>query len=93
MKSFFIVFWVGEVAITLRKRFLDGFLQLNSTLCSFEIVVFDFLKIKIVDQESCGNDVILIDVLDKWFDSSFLDEFFLVEGAFDLSEVVGNSSD
>jgi hypothetical protein len=52
---------------------------LNSALSCLEIIVFDFLEVKIVDQKSSRHDMILVKVLDEGLDSSFFDEFLLVE--------------
>lgn len=59
----------------------------------FDVLFLHILEVKVVDEESGRDDVVLIDLFDEGLDSGFLNEFFLVDAPLDDSWVSSNAKD
>ena len=93
MAGLLVLLGVGEVAVggveggsNVLAESVSGFLVL-------EVVVLDFLEIKIVDHEAGGHHVVLVNVLDEGLHTGPLDEFLLAEASLDLAGVAGDTGD
>ena len=83
----------GEISISLRKSLSDFLASGKSRFGSFDIFFFKILEVKIVDDKSSRNDMILVDILNKRLNSGSLDEFLLVDSSLDISRIAGDTDD
>ena len=75
------------VSVCFSEFLSDGFSESFSAFLGLETFVFDFGEVELIDDESGGHDVVLVDVSDEGLDSCSLDEFLLVIASFGLEEV------
>ena len=88
---FLVGFWVGHISVCI-SEILSHFLDEFKFAFSFQVILFDFFEIEIIDDESSGHDVILVDGFDESLDSSLFDELFLVDFSLDFLWVSGDAN-
>jgi hypothetical protein len=93
VSSLFVFLGVGKISNCLAEGLLEVLSKSNSALLGLQVIVLDVLKIKVVDNESGGDDMVLVDVFDERLNVSFLDELLLAVGSLDEGEVTSNTSD
>ena len=82
-------FCVEQLSFTeICSKFLS---ELKSSLFGLDGVVLDVLDVEIIDNDSGGDHVILIDVFNKRLDAGSLDQSLLAESSFRLSQVTSNT--
>lgn len=82
---------VWEVSIWGAELSFPLLFQGSSLFNGLDVFFFDVLKVKIVDQKSGWDDVILVDDLDERFDTSSFNEFLFADWSLDCSWVSGNT--
>ena len=90
--SFVVGSGVGKVSIGFAKSLSKFFPKFDSVL-PLEVILLDVLELKIIDNKSGGNDMILVDSLDESLDSSLFDEFLLVNFPLHSLRVSGDTGD
>ena len=90
--GFVVSFRVGQVSIGFREALPDFLPGFGSRFGSLEGFLLEFFKIKVIDHESGGDDVILINYFDEWLDAGSLNELLFIDSSFDVSGVAGDSS-
>jgi len=83
---------VRKVSVSGVESQSDVLSKIFTCFLSLKIVIFDLFKIKIVDNKTSWHNVILINMLNKWFNTSSFDEFLLRKTSLDLSGVASNTS-
>ena len=91
--GFIVGLGVGEISVGIRKCLSDLLASCKSRFGSFDIFFFKILEVKIVDDKSSRNDMILIDILNERLNSGSLDEFLLVDSSLDISRVTSDTDD
>lgn len=93
MACLFVLLGVGLVAEGVAEGLAEGLPECLAVLLGLEVVVLDVLEVEVVDEESGGEDVVLVDVLDEGLDTGLLDELLLAVCALDLGDVAGDACD
>ena len=83
----------GEISVSLRKSLSDFLASGEPGFGGFNVFFFEIFEVKIVDDKSSRNDMILVDILNKRLNSGSLDEFLLVDSSLDISGVASNADD
>ncbi len=91
MSCLLVILGAWKVSITLCETRSDGSLEIFAGISRLKVFILNIFKVEIVHNKSGWEDVALIDILHEGLDSSPLDEFLFVEGAFDLLRVACNS--
>lgn len=93
MACLFVLLGVGLVAEGVAEGLAEGLSEGLAVLLGLEVVVLDVLEVEVVDEESGGEDVVLVDVLDEGLDTGLLDELLLAIGTLDLGDVASDAGD
>ena len=94
MSCLFVFSGVGLFTVDFGESVSHSLSELLSGLAGLEVVFSDVLDVReVIDDESGGHHVALVDVLHETFDSGFLDELLLVEGTFGSDEVASDTGD
>jgi len=92
VSSLLVFSGVREFTVDFGESISDSFAELFTGFTGLEVIFSDVLDVrKIVDNKAGRHDVILVDVFDEALDSSFLDEFLLVEGTLGVDEVASDT--
>ena len=91
ISSFFVGFETWQVPIGFTETLSEFLSKLDSVL-SFQVVFLDVLEVEIVDHEPGWDDMVLVDCFDECFDSSLLDELFLIDFSLNPLRVSGDAS-
>ena len=92
MSCLFVFLGVRKVANRVAESFLKSISKSFSAFFSLKVIVFDILEIKIVDQKSCGDNVVLVDILNERLNISLFDELLLAISALDKRKVSCDTS-
>lgn len=92
MSCLFVFLGVREVANRVAESFLKSISKSFSAFFCLEVIVLDILKIKIVDQKSCRDNVVLVDILNEWLNISLFDELLFAIRALDKRKVPCDTS-
>ena len=82
MWGLFVGLGVWEVSISIAEGGSPLLFQGSSGFEGLDVVFLDVLEVEIVDQESGGDNVVLVDDFNKRLDSSSLDELLFVNASF-----------
>ena len=82
MWGLFVGLGVWEVSISIAEGVSPLPFQGSSGFEGLDVVFLDVLEVEIVDQESGGDNVVLVDDFNKRLDSSSLDELLFVNASF-----------
>ena len=94
MTGLLVFFGVGKFTVDFGESISDSLAEFFASFAGLEVVFSDVLDVsEIIHHKAGRHDVILVDVLNEALDSSFLDEFLLVEGTFRSNEVASNTGD
>lgn len=93
MGSLLVGLWVGEVSVGFWQSLSEGSGQGSSGFEGLQVVFLDFLEVEVVDDESGGDDVVLVDWLDEGLDAGSFDELLFIDASFDSSGVSSNTDD
>lgn len=90
--SLVVSFSAGEVPVGVREALSDFFPGSSSRFGGLEAFFLKLLEVEVVDNKSGGNDVILINIFNKWLHTGFLDELLFIDSSLDIPGVAGNSN-
>ena len=94
MSGLFVFFGVGKFTVDFSESISDSLAEFLASFTGLEVIFSDVLDVsEIIHHKAGRHDVILVDVLDEALDSSFFDEFLLVEGTLGSDEVASNTGD
>ena len=91
--SFVVGLSAGEISVGLWKSLSDFLASSQSRFGSLDVFFLEVFEVKVVDNKSGGDDVILINILDERLDTGSLDEFLLVDSSLNISGVAGDTDD
>lgn len=92
MSGLFVLLGVGLVAECGAEGFPEGLSECFSVLLGLEVIILDVLEVEVIDEESGGEDVILVDILDEGLNTGLLDELLLAVSPLDLGDIACNTS-
>ena len=93
MASLFVLLGVGHLPVDFSESVPHSLPQLLPGVGGLEVVVIYVLQLEVVDEETGGHHVVLVDVLYERLHSGFLDELFLVVRPLCGDQVPGDSCD
>ena len=84
---------IGHLSVHLSETVSNALSEFLASVGGLEVVVADVLEVEIVDEETSGHHVILVDVFDEGLDASLFDELLLVEAALGCDQVASDACD
>ena len=87
-----VFLWVGKVANRIAECFLESIFKSFSAFFCLKVIVLDILKVEIIDQKSCRDNVVLVDILNERLDIGLFDELFLAISALNKWKMSGDTS-
>ena len=70
---------VWQLSVHLSETVSNTLSEFLTSVCGLEVIVTDVLEVEIVDEETSGHHVILVDEFDEGLDACLFDELLLVE--------------
>lgn len=89
--SFLVCFGIWQVSVGLGESFFNLLLEKSFGLSTLKRFLLDLFEIEVIDNESGGHNVILVNIFNEGLDSGLLDELLFVNGPFDLLGVSGDA--
>jgi hypothetical protein len=93
VSSLFVFLGVREVSKGVAEGFSNVLSEGLASLFSLQVVILNVLEIELIDKETGGEDVVLVDVLNEGLDAGLLDELLLAVSALDGWDMSGDSCD